>query len=74
MLCKEDQAILATLSQLMATKTEEPILNIKGWVSGQTAIAVTRLYSQMLHGYQVPSPLWNQEPDWESGLGLGLVQ
>ena len=31
---KEAQVVLATLSGLMAAKTEEPILHVKGWANG----------------------------------------
>ena len=41
------QVVLATLSRLMAKKTEEPILHVKGWVNGQVAIEVVRSYSRM---------------------------
>ena len=34
------QVVLATFSRLVAEKTEEPILHIKGWVNGQVTIAV----------------------------------
>ena len=49
---KEAQFVLATLSRLM------------GWVNGWISIAVARLYSRMLHGYQVPSPLQTRDPYW----------
>ena len=45
---KEAQVILATLSQLMDAKIEEPISHVKGWVNGQIAIMVTRSYYRML--------------------------
>ena len=32
--------VLAILSQLMAEKTEEPILHVRGWVKRQILIAV----------------------------------
>ena len=63
MLGKESQIVLATLSQLMAAKMEEPILHINGWVNGRIVIAIARLYYWMLHVDQVPSPLQTLEPD-----------
>ena len=68
------QVILATLIRLMATKMEEPILHVEGWVNGQVEIEVVRLYSWMHYEGQVLSPLCNQEPDWEWVSGLGLAQ
>ena len=68
------QVVLSTLSQLMATKMEEPILHIEGLVNVRIKIAVARSYSRMLSGYQVPSPLWTKEPDLGSGLGFALAQ
>ena len=59
---KEAQFVLATLSSIMAAKTEEPIFHVKGWVNFQIAITVTRLYSRMLHRAQFPILLRNREP------------
>ena len=39
---KEDQVVLDTLSRLTATKTEEPISHVKGWVNGQIKITDAR--------------------------------
>ena len=39
---KGAQVVLSTLSQLMATKMEEPILHIEGLVNGRIKIAVAR--------------------------------
>ena len=74
MIGKEALVVLATLSLIMAVKMEESILRVKGWVNGRIKIAVTRSYSWIIRGYWVPSLLWTQEPDWESGLGLVFVQ
>ena len=71
---KDSQFVLANLSSLMAAKMEEPIFHIKGWVNNHIAIEVARSFSQKFKESWVPSPLHNQEPDWESDLGLGLVQ
>ena len=54
MLGKEAQVVLVTSSRLIAAKTEEPILHVKGWVNGWITIVVARLYYWMLHGYWVP--------------------
>ena len=74
MMGKEAQALLVTLSQLMSSKIDEPILNVKGQVNGRIAIAVARLYSRVLRGSRVPSTMRTREPDWELGLRLGLAQ
>ena len=51
----------------MTEKVEEPISQVCGWVNSQTAITVARLYSHIIHGSQLPSSLWYQEPYWYSG-------
>ena len=48
MVGKEAQVVLATLSQLMDDKMEEPILHVTVWVNGRVSIGFTRLYSWML--------------------------
>ena len=58
----------------MATKMEENILHVKGWVNGRITITVTRLYYRMIHRARVPSPLPTRDTEWESGLGLGFTQ
>ena len=65
---KDSQVVIAALSRLIAANMKEPISHIKGWVNSWIAISVVRLNSRMFHVYQVPSPLHNREPDWESGL------
>ena len=70
MMGKEAQVILATLSIIMDDKIDEPISHVKCWFNGRIEIEVANLYSWVLCEYQVPSLLWTQEPDWESGLGL----
>ena len=42
MMGKEAQVVLATLSQFMIVKMEEPNLQVKGWVKIQIAISFTR--------------------------------
>ena len=66
---KEAKVVIAILSWLMATKTEEPISHVKGWVNGCITIMTARLYSQILHKYRVPSPFQTRDSDWESGSG-----
>ena len=58
----------------MAVKMEEPISYIRGWVNVWITIAVARSYSCMIHISQLPSPLLDREPDWESGLVMELAQ
>ena len=60
MLGKEVQVLLATLSQLVAAKTEEPILHVKGWFNSRIAIAVAKSYSWMIRGARITSPLQTQ--------------
>ena len=74
MLRKEALSILTKLSQLIAIKIEEPLSQVRGWVNGQTAIVVTRLYSRMIRRARLPISLWDQEPDQDPGSGLGLAQ
>ena len=74
MMGKEAQFILANLSGLMAEKMDEPILHVKFWYNGRTEISVVSSYYRVLHRSHITSPLRNQEPDWEYGLGLGLEQ
>ena len=54
---KEAQVILATFSQLMDAKIEEPISQVKGWVNSQIAIMVTSSYYRMLFIDRVSSTL-----------------
>ena len=63
MMGKEAQVVIATLSQFMAAKIDEPILHIKGWVNGWILIAVARSFSRLLRISQVLSPLRIREPD-----------
>ena len=74
MLGKEPLVVIGSLSRLMVEKIDEPILHVRGWINVQIAIAVTRLYSRMIRGACPPSPLWDQDPDWDLVLGLGLAQ
>ena len=74
MMVKESLVVLATLSRLMAAKLDEPISHVTGWVNGLIKIAVASSYSRLLRGARAPSPLLTQEPEWASGLGLGLAQ
>ena len=46
---KEALVVLALLSQLMATKMDEPILHVTGWVNGRIVIKFSRSYSRLLH-------------------------
>ena len=64
--------MLSWLSQFIAEKREEPRLQVQGWVNGRIAIAVAKLYSQMIRVAWLPSPLREQELDWypESGIRL----
>ena len=70
MLGKEALVVLANLSRLMEVKMEGPISHVCGWVNGRIEILVIRLYSCVICGPRIPSPLWYRDPDW--GLGSGI--
>ena len=74
MLGKDALAILVNLSQLMAAKLEEPIFHVRGWVKNLIAIKITILYSCMIPGTCLPSPLQDRDPYRESIYGLVLAQ
>ena len=61
------------LSQVMSEKREETLSQVQGRVSGCTAIAVARSYSQMIRGAWLPSPLREREPGWDPESGIGMV-
>ena len=67
-------SVLATLSQIMGGKLEVPISHACGWVNGRITIVVALLYSHMICGARLPSPLRDQETDWDVVSGLGLAQ
>ena len=73
MIGREDLVIVANLSGLMAEKNYEPILHVRGWINGLIAIVVARSYSRMIRGDQLPSPLRDQESDWDLSSDFGLV-
>ena len=62
LLGKEAQVVLSTLSQLVAAKTEEPILHVKGWVNGRVTNVLAGSYYKMLGGSRVPINLLTREP------------
>ena len=70
---REDLVLLSQLSQFMAEKREEPLQQIWGWGNVRIAIAVARSYSRMIHRAQLPSPLREQEPDWDPESGIRLA-
>ena len=74
MIGKKDLVLPTNFSRIMAEKHKETISHVHGWVNGQILLAVTRLYSLMIRGAHLPILLWDREPEWDSGLGLGLVQ
>ena len=69
---KEALAVLSQLSQFMSDKREELLLQVRGWVNRRIKIAVVRSYSRMIRGARIPSPLREQEPDWDPELRIGL--
>ena len=71
---REALVVLVNLSQLMAEKTDDPISRVQGCINSHIAIAVTSLYSCMIYGARLPSPLQDREPYWDPALGLWLAQ
>ena len=71
---KESHVVLANLCRLMAPKMEDSIFHVKGWFNSHITMLFVGSYFRMIRGYWFPSPLCTQEPDWGSGLGLGLAQ
>ena len=71
---KEAQVVIATLSQLMAAKMDEPTLHVKGWVNCRIEIIVTRSCSQVLRRARFLSPLRTWDLGWLSVLVLVLAQ
>ena len=59
----EALVILSNLSQLMAEKLEEPISHVRGWFNRCIAITLTGLYSRIIYGYCLTSPLQERNPD-----------
>ena len=58
------------LVDIMEDVSESATRKLSGitWTDGTYSEAL-----QMLSGARVPSPLWTQEPDWDSVSGLGLA-
>ena len=57
MIGREDLVIISQLSRVMSEKSEETILQVRGWVNRRIAIAVARSYSWMILRARLPSPL-----------------
>ena len=57
----------------MEEKREEPLSQVQGWGNGRIAIAVAKSYSWMIRGDRFPSPLQEQEPDWDLESGIRLA-
>ena len=64
MLGRKSLVLLSQMSIVMAEKSEEPLLQVRGWSNVCITIAVARSYSQIIRIAQHPSPLWEQELDW----------
>ena len=73
MLGREALLKLSQLSQFMAYKREEPLLQVQGWLNSRIAIAVARFYSQMIHVARLHGPRQEREPDWDPESGIGLA-
>ena len=74
MLGKEALAVLMTLSQLMAGKLEEPILQACVWVNNWITIVVLMSYYCINSVYSLTSTLQEKDMDWDSIFGLGFMQ
>ena len=73
MLGRKALVVLLKLSQVMAAKRVEPLLQVRGWVNGKISIEVVRAYSQIISRDQLPSPLWEIDLDWDPESGIGLA-
>ena len=71
---REALVVLSNLIQLMAEKIDEPILHVNFWIKGRIAISVVRSYSRIIHGLQLPIPLWYWDPNWDLALGNRSAQ
>ena len=73
LLGREALVVISQLILVMVYKREEPLLQVRGWVNGRIDIAVVRSYSRMICGARLPSPLREQELDWDLESGIGLA-
>ena len=71
MLGRKELVVLANLSLIMAAEKDEPISHVRGWINIITPITVEMLYSGMIHGYVLPSPLCDRGLDWDLASGIG---
>ena len=74
MLGREALVILANLSQIVASKMDEPIFHMQGFINDIISIAVARSFSQIIFGYRILIPLWDRDPGWDQAPGLRLAQ
>ena len=61
MMGKDALVVLSTLSLLMATKLDEHISHVTGWVNSRIKIAVSRSYYRVLYGARYLSLLQTRE-------------
>ena len=73
MLGREALIVLSQLHWVIAEKRAEPLSQVRGWVNRWMKITVMRSYSQMIRGSRLPSPLREQESDWDTESGIGLA-
>ena len=73
MLGRESPIVLYQLSRFIVDKRKEPLLQVRGWVKEQTAIAVARSYSRMIRGARISITLREQEPGWDLQSLIGLA-
>ena len=66
--------ILANLNQLMKAKMDEPISNVRGYVSSRITTAVARSYSHIIYRAKIPIPLQDRDLNQDLTLCHSLEQ
>ena len=61
MIVIEALVVLRNFSQLIATKIEETLSQVHGWVNGNITIAVVRSNYRRICGASIPPPLQDRE-------------
>ena len=73
MLGREALVVHSQLIRAMSEKREEPLLQVRGWVNGRITITVAMSYSRMIRKACLPSPLQEQDLDWNPESGIVLA-
>ena len=74
MLWKEALVVLTSLSRLIVTKIEEPLIQVCGWVNIWIKTVAARSYFRMIRRYCLHIPLRDRKLEWDPGLDLRLEQ